>query len=97
MLLSRTDDEESTLVEHLARAKFLMRVFTTAKLKNAVTLFNNIDSNWPASDYEYWHGLNTDERQKWISRAEAWLSDLKTLRPNQYQVLLSGWKNIDNG
>lgn len=97
MLLSTIGDEEEALIEHVARAKYLMRVFTTAKLKNAVTLFNNIDSLWPASEYEAWRILNTDEKQEWIGRAKSWLADLKSLRPTQYQIILSGWKNIDNG
>lgn len=96
MQLSHMTSNEVDLIEHLARAKYLMRVFTTTKLKNAVTLFNNIDSRWPASDYEAWNNLDSVEKTKWVIISEQWLLDLKVYKPEQYEILVNNWKNIDN-
>jgi hypothetical protein len=87
---------DKELIEGIARAKFLMRLFSTQKLKTAGVLLNNLDYYWPSSDYKNWSSLNIEEKQKWVDLSYSWLLDLKTHRPYQYQILSSGWKNIDN-
>lgn len=84
------------LVYNIARAKYLMRLFTTAKLKNAAMLQVHLDKHWPSSDYEAWNSLCEDEKQVWKDEAVSWLYSLQGRRPEQFQILISNWKDIDH-
>jgi len=84
------------LIEGIARAKFLMRTFAKANLKNASKLLGNgLDSNWPSSDYDRWCEVSSEEKRLWVEDSIAWLNDLRDKRPIQYSILINNWMNID--
>lgn len=87
---------DDNLINGIARAKFLMRVFTTKSLTSAGTLNNALDRHWPHSDYEAWSFLSDKGKLKWREEAVKWLHDLKNNRPLQYDILVKSWRDIDN-
>ena len=87
---------DERLLTELARAKFLMRYFSQQGLSKANISKVDVDDDWPRSDYAAWSNLPQEEKNKWISIAETWLSDLKNYRQNQYNILTFNWKSIDS-
>lgn len=84
------------LINNIARAKFLMRVFSTQSLTKAGILNSSLEKNWPHSDYDAWKFLSDKGKLKWQDEARLWLSNLEKHRPAQYNILVSNWKDIDN-
>jgi len=87
---------DEDLVEGIARAKFLMRAFSKANLKNAGKLLGNgLDQNWPSSDYAAWSNLEKKYKDEWREESIKWLNELKSSRYVQFEILCSNWMNID--
>lgn len=87
---------DDRLVDELARAKFLMRYFSQQELSRANISKVDVDEDWPSSDYIAWNNLLENEKNMWIVMAATWLKNLKAHRPEQYNILTSNWKSIDN-
>jgi len=87
---------DEKLIEGIARAKFLMRTFAKANLKNASRLLSNgLDNEWPGSDYSKWKAISKEEKKIWIEDSIEWLNDLRDKRPIQYYILINNWRDID--
>ena len=82
---------DKNLIYSVARTQYVRRNVEPYSLAEMVWTSSTNNS---LNEYVTWTNMSIEQKQEWLDKAEQWLLNLESVRPNVYKILAEGYVDI---